>query len=298
LEKIAEKAAAAEKITALLTENRITAKTPEEIVEALKRDLETTRAGRVAGHKWPPIINLSEAGGFFFEVGSAQLTPEFANGLKDKVVPRLLEIAREYPDVDLIEVVGHTDEQRIKRRPSNLDEELVSALRGGSVAALQPGDNAGLGLARAVSVVTKLLKDERLTPFVRVLPLSGAQLIKNDESLAVGDQGDVRERRRIEIRVRKHEPSTSSQGDPMAELPKTPVDVPRPKPAVRQSQSRVLPIAAKPDDVSTEVGGALKLTRPKPPAVTHTSSDASVSTSGTGTSDAERRNGHNAESAR
>src|SRR3954468_3931964 len=86
------------------------------------------------GHKWPPIINLSEAGGYYFEVGSAELGPDFKTALVDKGAPRILEIAAEYPDVDVIEVIGHTDEQPIKHRSSTLDGALLEALRTGDVA--------------------------------------------------------------------------------------------------------------------------------------------------------------------
>jgi flagellar motor protein MotB len=79
------------------------------------------RKGPAQGHKWPPIINLSEAGGYYFDVGSAELSEEFKAALVDKVAPKILQIAVEYPDVDVIEVIGHTDEQVIRRRFSNLD---------------------------------------------------------------------------------------------------------------------------------------------------------------------------------
>jgi hypothetical protein len=156
------------------------------------------------GHKWPPIINLSEAGGYYFEVGSAELSSEFKAALVDKVAPRILQIAAEYPDVDVIEVIGHTDEQPIKPRLSNLDGALIEALKTGDVAALVPADNAGLGMSRAVAVVTRLRQDDRLRErFLRILPMSGAQVIQVDETLSQGSGGDVRERRRIEIRLRK-----------------------------------------------------------------------------------------------
>ena len=68
---------------------------------------------------------------------------------------------------------------------------------------LQWADNAGLGLARALTVVKVLASDARLAAF-RILPLSGAQLIDTGDRLTHWDgQGDVRERRRIEIRMRK-----------------------------------------------------------------------------------------------
>jgi flagellar motor protein MotB len=169
-------------------------------------------------NKWPPIINLSEAGGYYFEVGSAELSDDFKVALTDKVVPKVLQIASEYPDVDVIEVIGHTDEQTIKRRYSNLDSTLIDVEKTGNVASLVPADNAGLGTARAVAVVTRLLQDSRLQErFPRILPMSGAQLIQVDQTLSQGSVGDVRERRRIEIRLRKYEksgPDSATQGGP------------------------------------------------------------------------------------
>jgi len=154
-------------------------------------------------HNWPPIINLSEAGGYYFATGSAVLTPDFAIALRKVVIPRLLQIAESF-DVDVIEVIGHTDEQPVTNRLSNLDRYLPSVTLGGADGAvLQWADNAGLGLARALAVVKVLSSDARLAGF-RILPLSGAQLIDTDGRLTLwGGQGDVRERRRIEIRMRK-----------------------------------------------------------------------------------------------
>lgn len=191
----------------------------------LKAVLEKERAARIAtehakglnpGHKWPPIINLSEAGGYYFEVGSAELGEDFRVALVEKVTPKILQIAAEYPDVDVIEVIGHTDEQTIKRRFSNLDSALLEALKTGNVASLVPADNAGLGMSRAVAVVTRLLQDSRLQDrFSRILPMSGAQVIQVDDTLSQGSGGDVRERRRIEIRLRKYDgPDGVIQGGP------------------------------------------------------------------------------------
>ena len=70
------------------------------------------------------------------------------------------------------------------------------------VGLLQPADNAGLGLARALAVVNVLSSELRLRNF-QILPLSAAQLIGTDGRLTRWDEhGDVRERRRIEIRMR------------------------------------------------------------------------------------------------
>jgi flagellar motor protein MotB len=181
--------------------------TPQEIAALIQKGLSASKpesdTARGIGHTWPPIINLSEADGYYFATGSADLTPEFGMALNTVVVTRLLEIAESF-DVDVIEVIGHTDEQPVSNRISNLDRTLPTVTSGGnSTGALQWADNAGLGLARALAVVKVLSFDPRLKRF-RILPLSAAQLIATDGKLTRWDaRGDVRERRRIEIRMRK-----------------------------------------------------------------------------------------------
>jgi flagellar motor protein MotB len=182
--------------------------TPEQVVALIDKGIAASKPqnkrDRGNGqHNWPPIINLSEAGGYYFATGSAVLTTDFAVALRTVVIPRLLQIAEAF-DVDVIEVIGHTDEQPVTNRLSNLDRHLPSVTLGGTDAAvLQWADNAGLGLARALAVVKVLSSDARLAAF-RILPLSGAQLIDTNGRLTHWDeQGDVRERRRIEIRMRK-----------------------------------------------------------------------------------------------
>jgi flagellar motor protein MotB len=186
---------------------KTTTLTPQEIAALIQKGLSASKpesnTARGIGHTWPPIINLSEADGYYFATGSADLTPDFEMALNTVVVTRLLEIAESF-DVDVIEVIGHTDEQPVSNRVSNLDRSLPSVTLGGSSAGmLQWADNAGLGLARALAVVKVLSFDPRLRSF-RILPLSAAQLIGTDGKLTRWDgRGDVRERRRIEIRMRK-----------------------------------------------------------------------------------------------
>jgi outer membrane protein OmpA-like peptidoglycan-associated protein len=185
-----------------------------------------------SGHQWPPIIALSEADGHFFKIGSAELSPEFRQELIDSWPERIAARMKEY-GVDVIEVVGHTDEQPLGARQSNLDRDLLSVLRSeANIANLIPADNAGLGLARAVSVVSVLRKSKTLAGY-KLIPLSGAQLVNIDESLAIaGSPGDIPERRRIEIRLRKSAPHESS---PAATT--LPVAWPKPLPA----RPKVLP---------------------------------------------------------
>jgi flagellar motor protein MotB len=211
-DKVANEVALASAIDALLAERNLKGISPQQIAALIDKGVEAAKPpppppppdpNAKKGHNWPPIINLSEAGGYYFATGSAELTPNFATELRTVVIDKLLEIADAY-DVDVIEVIGHTDEQPVNGRASNLDRSLAGVTTGASApGALQWADNAGLGLARALSVVERLSADPRLKSF-RILPLSAAQLIGTDGRITHWDNhGDVRERRRIEIRMRK-----------------------------------------------------------------------------------------------
>lgn len=197
------------------------------ILDAIERGM--AGPGR-SGHQWPPIITLSEAGGYFFKSGSAELSPAFHDALLRKTPGDILEYIKKY-DVDVIEVVGHTDEQPIGVRQSNLDRGLTSVLTNATgVATLVPADNAGLGLARAVSVVS-VLRQSRLLEGYKLIPLSGAQLVNTDETLAIqGMPGDIPQRRRIEIRLRKSVPQEATASIAQAPV----VATPKPRPVVRQ----------------------------------------------------------------
>jgi hypothetical protein len=129
--------------------------------------------------------------------------------------------------VDIIEVVGHTDQQPLGSHQSNLDRDLLSVLKGSAdIASIVPADNAGLGLARAVSVVSVLRHNPALSGY-RILPLSGAQLIESNETLVTLDLPvNIRERRRIEIRLRKSTPHDVS----IVAVPTPPPAAPKPQP--------------------------------------------------------------------
>lgn len=182
--------------------------TPEDVAQRAARPVNnpfSAKGSRLGQHDWPPIINLSEAGGYNFAVGRADLSDAFRNRLHGPVMDRLTQIIDEY-NVDIVEVIGHTDEQRMGGKASNLDDLLVDVLSGrGTIDDVVPIDNAGLGMARAVSVASELRTDRRLAD-VRILPLSGAQLIKPGDEVTDGTRpGDEAARRRIEIRVRRSE---------------------------------------------------------------------------------------------
>ena len=197
-----------------------------------------------AGHRWPPIINLSDAQGYRFKSGSAELSPEFRQSLSEDVPAEILARIKEF-DVDVIEVVGHTDEQPLGVKQSNLDRELTSVLRNtADVSRLTSADNAGLGLSRAVAVASVLLAHKSLHPY-KVIPMSAAQLIKNDETLAIDNiPANDRERRRIEIRLRKSLPREVAPRE--TTVPTTvPTPVARPqRPTQRSNSIETRPLSA------------------------------------------------------
>jgi len=67
---------------------------------------------------------------------------------------------------------------------SNLGKGLTGILKtGGDIGKLTPVDNAGLGLARAVSVVSVLRQSPKLAGY-KMISLSGGQLVDTDVTLA------------------------------------------------------------------------------------------------------------------
>lgn len=166
----------------------------------LRRAISAAERGREG--EWPPFFSLSEAGGYYFESGKATLRPQFEQSLRAAVIPRLVNSIKDY-DVDVIEVIGHTDEVPMVGA-SNLDTSLIAAsVDRVPIANLRSTDNAGLAMARAVAVVRVLRSDPRLAN-VTILPLSGAQMIVPVDRMADGNAPrDDQARRRIEIRLRK-----------------------------------------------------------------------------------------------
>lgn len=221
--------------------------TPVEVGKAIRLGL----AGQTKGeNRLPPIITLNDTNGQFFKSGSAELNPEFRKTIVEKE-PEILKYIREF-DVDVIEVVGHTDERPVSAlgvKQSNLDRDLLPVLNNEmAIGDLVPSDNAGLGLARAVSVVSVLRQNKQLYNY-KILPLSGGQLVNTDETLAiVGTGGDVPERRRIEIRLRKANPAAAKPSQ-VEVSPKTPIPIPKPK-APRARVEPIPPLSSSPRPVS------------------------------------------------
>jgi flagellar motor protein MotB len=174
----------------------------------LRRAISAAERGREG--EWPPFFSLNEAGGYYFESGKATLRPQFDQSLRNSVIPRLVSSIKDY-DVDVIEVIGHTDEVPMVGS-SNLDSSLIGASTDRiPIAELRSTDNAGLAMARAVAVVRVLRSDRRLAN-VAILPLSGAQMIVPVDRMADGNASrDDQSRRRIEIRLRKSTSEATGQ---------------------------------------------------------------------------------------
>jgi outer membrane protein OmpA-like peptidoglycan-associated protein len=168
-------------------------------VDAVEAAARAARPGRRVD--LPPILTLREDRGFYFETGSAVPSDAFLDRLRSETAPELARLIETY-DVDVVEVIGHTDERRVATGTSNLDDTLLDVVRGGPAAAMIATDNAGLGLARAVAVA-QVLKEYPALAGHEILPLSAGQLVGTDDRLTVGGGGDVPERRRIEIRLRR-----------------------------------------------------------------------------------------------
>ena len=152
--------------------------------------------------EWPPFINLSEASNYSFEIGKATLSPDLENFLIESVAGQIRSFV-ENDDAEIVEVIGHTDDLPIVRGTTTFDHDIINALEGSfPIEELYPTDNAGLGIARAVSVINVLQKIDGLSNLTYV-PLSGGQLIKPEiEGDNSNLSGDSKVRRRIEIRVR------------------------------------------------------------------------------------------------
>ena len=170
-------------------------------------DLKDLAAGKMEkkgdGNNWPPIISLSEAENYSFKRGEADLTDNFKVLLQTTISDNLLKTLRKY-QADVIEVIGHTDLDRMKEtRRSNLDDEALNFIEKGENIRLEARDNAGLGYARALSVAKELSRIPSLQAYT-ILPYSGAQMISPDETINIDPNVfSADQLRRIEIRVRR-----------------------------------------------------------------------------------------------
>lgn len=158
----------------------------------------------------PPLIEIRDNENFRFLPNSAQISSRMEKYIKDEIVKLIEQYTQEY-NINLVEIIGHTDEQVIGNAASNLDNNLETAAKSTTATTnidslLKAGSNADLGLMRSLAVVKLLQKiqiQENKMKNVKFRPYSAAQLILPNGDLANPPEG-VREsdnsRRRIEIR--------------------------------------------------------------------------------------------------
>lgn len=151
----------------------------------------------------PPIIIIQDEGAYRFTSGSAEIPPKMLNYLLKKIIPEIEKRTKEY-NINVVEVIGHTDGQPNGKLVSNLDENLEKVVVGKlPITNLRAGSNADLGLMRALAVV-KVLRDVQKQQGklygLSFRAYSAAQMIlPSGELAAIARQEDVT-RRRIEIR--------------------------------------------------------------------------------------------------
>ena len=175
----------------------------EAVQQTFSFNSKTASDPKDGGNNWPPIISLSEAKDYSFNIGSATLAPRFKDAITGPIAEQILKILQDY-DADVIEVIGHTDPQPMRDdRVTNLDNNSVAFLHSQGDISLSAKDNAGLGYARALSVTKELMEVPSLRGYT-ILPYSAAQMITPNEELQSGsNRFDGKQLRRIEIRVRR-----------------------------------------------------------------------------------------------
>lgn len=150
------------------------------------------------GHDQPPIITLAETERkYSFDPGSAVLSVEFKTALARDIVPQIVQAQGKY-GVNMIQVIGHTDETPLGSRAGNLDQTLVGLLWG--VAHALSGSNVDLAMVRAIEVLKALREDQRLVRF-NMVPYSAGQVLMPGDILSTGEKVPNPSRRRVVIRL-------------------------------------------------------------------------------------------------
>lgn len=153
--------------------------------------------------KAPPIIVIQDTGSYQFQSGSAALPESLNRYIRQQLVAQIESNAAEY-QIDVVEIIGHTDGQVNQGGVSNLDQVLETVAKGNSsLNQLSPGSNADLGLMRALAVV-KILQEiqqkEGRLKGLQFRPYSAAQLVTPSGTFAETNRNPDAKRRRIEIR--------------------------------------------------------------------------------------------------
>lgn len=169
-------------------------------IEELKAEIDNLKGenDKLKGENDKPPILVVDATQVSFEKGKAELLPINAKTLRKDVFTELLDIVKKYKSVDTIEIIGHTDWSPVGGK-SNLDGQLLKALKGDDISILSAGSNADLGLMRAIAVKQEWnsWRQNRLPRKIQVRCYSAAQGI---DPPAINGEIYADQARRIEIR--------------------------------------------------------------------------------------------------
>ncbi|AFZ30213.1 hypothetical protein Glo7428_1655 [Gloeocapsa sp. PCC 7428] len=150
----------------------------------------------------PPILVIEDEGAYRFASGSAEIPPAMNAYIKNKIVPEIERNTKEY-QINVVEIIGHTDGQGNGNATNNLDQNLEKVANASiPVSQLKAGSNADLGLMRALAVVRILhdLQSKGQLKGLKFRAYSAAQLILPDGNFASVNRKPDATRRRIEIR--------------------------------------------------------------------------------------------------
>jgi flagellar motor protein MotB len=173
--------------------------------------------GFVARNRKPPIIQMSEAEKFRFPSGAYTPDKNFQERYVKTILPKIKDILTEYPQVDTLEIIGHTDGQPNGDYTSNLDLQkyLFSDNKTLKISEkFKAGSNVDLGMLRALSVMSltknvinsncKQNKESYCRPIIYRIYSAGSFIDSNNRINYVFDEQNA-SRRRIEIRFTQTE---------------------------------------------------------------------------------------------
>ncbi|MGZ8189630.1 MAG: hypothetical protein ACXWTS_00215 [Methylococcaceae bacterium] len=167
----------------------------------------------------PLILEITDAQGLTFMPNSAK-TADFKLDLKAKFA-EWKKMIDDHPGVNTIEIIGHTDADKISEPDSNLDKALQNALSSDELidqGKFKSGSNADLGLWRAVAMsqewrkwLETLPKEEqdRIKSRIKVRCYSAAYGVPNKKTQGLSEQERKQGDRRIEIRFTQLLPENS-----------------------------------------------------------------------------------------
>ena len=159
-----------------------------------------------ANNQKPPLITLTESESYRFDTGSHKLSSKFKVELGKKIDEISIDIQKY--NIDIIEVIGHTDGQP-SPGISNLDYKILQFNKSEeeTIKSMKAGSNIDLGLLRALSVASFLenkLAEKNIT-LPTITPYSAGSLINTNGKFSPADNKSNSHRRRIEIRFTRSE---------------------------------------------------------------------------------------------